>query len=1296
MALAALCAAGLAVSGGAFAQDTSLTPTSRQFSCDALYAVNSYGVNGTNAAQTTRGAYKIYDGSVLSTPELMYQAVTPGNTNWGFKGAESTIALGRWGGTGELTMYSWAFDSNTNQYIHWVQNASASAGRTPTSFTEYLAGSTTGPGNWYAGGEVYQKTGMIYMIGPMGGNMTNGRVRVFDPTNGAYVDSGEWVPTSADNTLTGTVQVQGDMAFDAEGNIYTIVGRGMANATLIRIVPPAIDTGTGFPGAGAWKYDIVANVGFTLSNNLYGMAFLNGSLFASVGSSVSEINVYSGAVDSTITVPWTVYDLASCQTAPVVKGTIYHDQNGDGSINGDPGLEGAVVELYKNGEYKATRTTSSTGEYSFILDETQGTFSIRVRRPQVTVNGGKVNAAQSYASAGGLLNQVRPRCANGAIATSGMCAGARGGGEDPDNNTSLTDAQYVTDIIMNSDGEVAEVNFGFTVTRDFGDAPDKFGTLIASNGPQHWANAASLVRMGESASRSSVSGTADGNPSAAADSATTDDGVKVKLTGSDTPQPLQNVVLISGKTYNFTVDVQGSVPDLGNLNSWITWTDTENFATRMHAADKTGSGGQITFGYQVPASSASAGMTPIFARFRMSTSTGLGPKATSSDAGWVQDGEVEDYKLNVAPGALRLGVKSESGTGEFRYTMTNISTNSPSTANQTLETTTAGTTVWQGVNEYHVFGTLGQAIVITQEMPTTDWNLSSVTCTASIGDNAATPLTVGIDKTNNKVTIDASAVVDDAEIACEFVNSMGASLKMVKTIDAEPLLVGKPFNYTFTIQNGSTVVADKITFSDLLPSNISVTSLPSNFTCTYGGVSVGASSFPLVGNDAKILTCVVAVAIEGNGSAVISLPSVPTAVTTTPPTNTATWLPEGGEGTPETPVRHCPTPLQAGVNCTEVTANNNVGLLQVEKSIPADQQPLIVGRNFNYQFKVINNTSETLTQIVLSDLVPNGITIVSVPGNVTCDQTPEWTGTGSAVMTCTASSLSIAPAGEAIITIQARPEAVTAGTRPINTVTWTPNGTGVPETPITGCPAQLLPYCDEDGGPSGNVQSAGIATVKELTDTNGNVITTMQVGVPSLYRIRIRNTGTVATIAPIMTIDTIDATLTIDTMSSGCLGTGLTVKCTTPAGLAANAEAVYTIQVTPTAVTAAGTNGITNTAKSYGGGDPNCASETETCDGSIGPTQVVGAHLKTSKTVTPALQVGSVSTYRIRVENTGDGATTAEVKTTDEIDATLTIGTVSSGCSVSGRTVTCTTPLGLAGGAFVDYEIQVTPTVANA
>ncbi|MGY0505458.1 hypothetical protein, partial [Luteimonas sp. e5] len=100
---------------------------------------------------------------------------------------------------------------------------------------------------------------------------------------------------------------------------------------------------------------------------------------------------------------------------------------------------------------------------------------------------------------------------------------------------------------------------------------------------------------------------------------------------------------------------------------------------------------------------------------------------------------------------------------------------------------------------------------------------------------------------------------------------------------------------------------------------------------------------------------------------------------------------------------------------------------------------------------------------------------------------------------------------------------------------------------------------------------------------------TAVVGVAYDYTLTVSNTGT-ATTADATVTDTVPAGLTINSAGPGCSISGQDVSCTVASGLAAGANTVFTINVTPTA--AAG-GSVTNTASVSGGGDPDC---TTGCD----------------------------------------------------------------------------------------------------
>jgi hypothetical protein len=163
---------------------------------------------------------------------------------------------------------------------------------------------------------------------------------------------------------------------------------------------------------------------------------------------------------------------------------------------------------------------------------------------------------------------------------------------------------------------------------DFGDAPAPYKTLIANSGAQHEAVGPTLGALRDTE--------ADGVPSAAADGdGADDDGVTF---GNLRAGQLGATV---------TVNVQ-SAPAGAKLDAWIdfngdgTWGGPgEQIANnRAVVADDNA----VTF--DVPGSALPGN---VFARFRLSTAGNLSPSGAAAD------GEVEDYRIIIAPPGAASG-----------------------------------------------------------------------------------------------------------------------------------------------------------------------------------------------------------------------------------------------------------------------------------------------------------------------------------------------------------------------------------------------------------------------------------------------------------------------------------------------------------------------------------------------------------------------------------------------------------------------------------------------------------------
>jgi hypothetical protein len=192
--------------------------------------------------------------------------------------------------------------------------------------------------------------------------------------------------------------------------------------------------------------------------------------------------------------------------------------------------------------------------------------------------------------------------------------------------------------------DVSDVNFFIDAAAaeqtDFGDAPDPlYATLLASDGPRH---AIGGPRLG-----SFVDGEANGQTSATASGdGSDDDGVAISP-------------LVAGQNFSIRVNASAAGAKLDYFFDFDGNGTFGNAANEVFSA--TLAAGTQVLTLPVPAS-AVAGNT--FARFRISSSGGLGP------TGAALDGEVEDYAVTIfaSPPILDFG----DAPASYSTTATNV------------------------------------------------------------------------------------------------------------------------------------------------------------------------------------------------------------------------------------------------------------------------------------------------------------------------------------------------------------------------------------------------------------------------------------------------------------------------------------------------------------------------------------------------------------------------------------------------------------------------------------------------
>ncbi len=163
---------------------------------------------------------------------------------------------------------------------------------------------------------------------------------------------------------------------------------------------------------------------------------------------------------------------------------------------------------------------------------------------------------------------------------------------------------------------------------DFGDAPDSYGTLTASNGPRH-------TIFGNLYFGSAVDNDSDGQENANANGDDSDVGGDdedgITLSGTD----LHDQTLFLGKQHTLQIITNGS----GNISAWADWNTNGTFdAGEQIITDLASTGGTSNVAITVPAN-AQSGIS--YVRFRYTSSTGATP------LGQLADGEVEDYRIQL-------------------------------------------------------------------------------------------------------------------------------------------------------------------------------------------------------------------------------------------------------------------------------------------------------------------------------------------------------------------------------------------------------------------------------------------------------------------------------------------------------------------------------------------------------------------------------------------------------------------------------------------------------------------------
>jgi len=509
---------------------------------------------------------------------------------------------------------------------------------------------------------------------------------------------------------------------------------------------------------------------------------------------------------------------------------------------------------------------------------------------------------------------------------------------------------------------------------DFSDAPDSYGTLLASNGARH------AIVPGHSLGPI-VDAEPDGQPSPPAD------GDDLNPVGA--PDDEDGVTLPPALTAGTPgmVIVDGG-PSGGMLDAWIDFNGNDIFdhpAEHLFgdASFLLGPGPNPPLSFAVPASAVPG---PTYARFRLSINGGLAPTE------YAPEGEVEDYLVeieNTAQPQADLSISKSDDVdpivagNPLTYTVT-VNNAGPQTAANVVVTDTlpAGVTFISttgcnndpnGVPTCNL-GSIasGGSKQFTIHVDVDLVTSGTITNSASVTSDIADP-----NNGNNAVTEDTTVI------------QPAADLSISKSDDVDPIVAGNPLTYTVTVNNAGPQTAANVVVTDTLPAGVTFISTtgcnndPNGVpTCNLGSIASGSSKQFTIHVDVDLVT-----------SGTI--------------TNSASVTSD---------TLASPDPFPGNNSTTEnTTVIQPAADLSISKSDDVD--PIVAGNPLTYTVTVNNAGPQTAANVVVTDTLPAGVTFISTTG---CINDP------NGVPTCNLGS--IASGSSKQFTIHVDVDLVTSGT----------------------------------------------------------------------------------------------------------------------------------------------------------------------------------------------------------------------------------------------------------------------------
>jgi uncharacterized repeat protein (TIGR01451 family) len=510
----------------------------------------------------------------------------------------------------------------------------------------------------------------------------------------------------------------------------------------------------------------------------------------------------------------------------------------------------------------------------------------------------------------------------------------------------------------------------------------------------------------------------------------------------------------------------------------------------------------------------------------------------------------------------------------------------------------------------------GNASVVIQVIPN---NAGSLTDTASVTSGVADP-----NPPNNNASVTVNAII---------VPGPEADLVLTLAAAPNPVEVGQILTYTLSVSNFGPSTATGVTLSDVLPAGVTLVSAqPTQGSCN-GTATVSCSL--------GILT------VGGNASVVIQvIPNTTGSLTDTASVTSGVTDPNPANNNASVTVNAIIVPgPEADLSLTLAAAPNPVEVEQI----------------LTYSLNVSNAGPSNATGIVLSDVLPAGVSLVSAqPSQGSCG--------GTATISCALGTLAVG--GNASVVIQVIPNTTGSLTDTASVTSGVPDPNPANNNASVTVDAIIVP------GPEADLSLTLTAAPDPVTV--GQILT---------YTLNVSNSGP-SDATGVLLSDVLPAGVTLVSVQptqGSCNGTA-TVSC--PLGtLAAGGNAMVVIQVIPNTA-----GNITDTANVTSGVDDP---DTTNNDASITVTVINlpgEADLALSLGADPdPVEVGQVLTYFVDIANFGPSDAIG-VTLSDVLPAGVSLVSVQPGQGSCVGTTTLTCSLGtIAAGGDVSVEIQVIP-----